>query len=141
MACLKVLLAILLISFCFISAQAITIVEPIQNYHYDTQNIKFNATNNNTENSTTCDFNINLEDTDTQTISPNGTYQTYLSGILPDNTLTYNCSLSEGYENGTISFYYDIPTTTDTSTSDMMTVFFSFILVIFLLIVIFKFKS
>lgn len=132
----RLLYLALMISVAISCASAIEINSPIENYHYDTENVLMNVTNNNSENSTACEFSFNIESEFNETINANGTYTQYFSSLSPTNILGYECDDST---NGSIVFYYEKSDSEESTMTDIFIVLVSFAVLCIILIFIFKF--
>jgi len=115
-------------------ASAIEMISPIENYHYDTENVLMNATNSNIENSTDCNFTFNLIPF-SETIESNESYSRYFSALNPTNVLDYNCTDATS---GSVTFYYD-ESSSETSITEIFIVMIGFIILCVIMVLIFKF--
>lgn len=125
------------------AANALTLTSPINNFHYPTENILFNFTNDNIENQTTCSFTLNLVDAGTYEINSNETVVHYMPDVASTNVLGINCTDPSGetdYITSSTVFYYT-PLITDTSDSSVIIPIMAFLLTIVFLFVIFKLKA
>lgn len=133
----KLFCLLIMILLSVMSANAVLISEPVNNFHYDSENILFNATNLNDTDGTYCNMTYNTEDANFELLAGE-TYSYYLGDIQPTNVISYDCA---DLSYGDIVFYYDAPSTaTETDATFSILAVLSFIALAVLIVLVFRLR-